>query len=320
MISIEPNADQCVVDYENHLNASNFSGSYIKSTLRHVSRLRDYLKSGGNDVLSSTVDNIEAYLASLYAAGEKKRNTVEGIYYAIRNFYDYLIKIDICQNSPIAQIIKPRKSLYLPRNVLTIKEARRLINQPDITTDIGIRDRAIIETFYSTGIRLSELCNLMISDVDLAQGVLSVKQGKYSTDRKVPIGHKACRWIEKYIEVVRAKHERPDSGDYIFLGKRGKRIFKQTVGTMVTEHAVQAGIKKHITPHCLRHSCMSHMIINGADVFTIQMMLGHTRLDVSQKYIRVSIKDVRKMINKHHPREIYARRINDQISDTPASI
>ena len=318
MILPELNAVQCIADYENHLHASNFSSSYVKSTLRHVYNLQKYLITGGNDVLSSTVENIEAYIASLYAEGEKRRNSVEGIYYAIRSFYDYLVKIRARVSSPIAPIIKPRKALYLPRNVLTVKEARKVVQQPDISTDIGIRDRAILETFYSTGIRLSELCNLMIADVDIDKGILSVKQGKYSSDRKVPIGRMACRWIGKYIEVARTKHEKQDSGNYIFLGKRGKRIFKQIVGTLVTDYAVQAGIQKHITPHCLRHSCMSHMVRNGADVFSIQMMLGHSRLDISQRYIRVSIQDVRKMIIKHHPREIYARRINDKISDTHA--
>lgn len=224
---------------------------------------------------------------------------------AARRFFEHLERSDAILLNPCAGIVLPRLGKRLPRVVLTPGEARRMLEEPDTQTRRGIRDRAILEVFYSTGIRLEEMTGLTIHDVDTRQGFLRINRGKFAKDRIVPLGRKACDYVREYLQKVRSEWSRADREQralWLSFKRPHQPLKKQAIEVMVRDYARRAGLGKRVTPHVWRHTCATHLAANGSDLVHVQRLLGHRSLRTTQIYTRVSIPDVRRTLRHAHPR------------------
>jgi integrase/recombinase XerD len=223
---------------------------------------------------------------------------------AVKRFFEYLEKSDMILMNPTSGMVFPKLSKKLPKNILTEKEAKKLLRAPNTSTRKGIRDRAILETFYSTGLRLEELHNLTIYDVDTTSGFLRVKKGKGAKDRVLPLGSLASKFIREYIKHARPHYTRKNPLERsLFVGVCGRRMNKIIIERMVRDYAKKARVRKRVTPHTLRHSFATHMIARDADIVYVQRLLGHSDARVTQRYTKVTPKDAKRTHRKHHPRE-----------------
>ncbi|MCP3922084.1 MAG: tyrosine-type recombinase/integrase, partial [Desulfobacterales bacterium] len=188
--------------------------------------------------------------------------------------------------------------------ILTKKEMNKLLDQPNLGTLLGIRDRAIMEVFYSTGIRKNEICRLTIYDADLTGKMLRINKGKGQKDRVVPVGKHAVRFLREYISRVRPHYTKKNrTNRHLFVDRSGKPICKQAVCAIVKKYGKSAKIKKPVNPHLFRHCFASDLIKNGADLIAVQKMLGHVYPSTTQIYIRSLGIDIKKVHQKTHPRE-----------------
>lgn len=223
---------------------------------------------------------------------------------ALRRFYDFQEKTGKVLINPTEGVPWPSLGDRLPRNVLTRSEVKRLLDTPDTSTPVGVRDKAMLELFYSTGIRRAELCSLTIYDVDIRSGFLRV-QGKGSKERVVPMGHMATEYMKEYLKHVRGRLTKKQRDERaLFVGERwGRPLNKLILGRLVRHYGRTAGFKKNLTPHVLRHTCATHMLAGGADIVHVQRLLGHADITTTQIYVRVAQRDVKKMHDKCHPAE-----------------
>jgi len=203
---------------------------------------------------------------------------------ALRGLFKWLTKQNHILYNPASELELPRKERRLPKAILTREEAETLINQPDTTAAIGIRDRAILETFYSTGIRRAELASLDLYDIDWERETLFIHQGKGKKDRLVPIGECALSWIETYQQTVRPELLVDAAEKALFLSYKGARLVKDGLSFLVRRYINKAGIEKPGSCHLFRHTMATVMLENGADVRFIQEILGHENLDTTQQY------------------------------------
>lgn len=203
--------------------------------------------------------------------------------------------------NPAAELELPRLPSRLPRAVLSVSEAERVLAQPDLTTALGLRDRAILEVLYSTGLRRMELVGLDLPDLDPERGVVLVREGKGKKDRLVPIGERAIRWTERYLDQVRQRLAHGRSGRALFLSARGTRIRPTRLTERLHRYLVHAGIEKPGSCHVWRHTAATLMHDGGADIRDVQEMLGHAQLSTTQIYTRVSIERLKAVHAKTHP-------------------
>jgi integrase/recombinase XerD len=228
---------------------------------------------------------------------------------ALRGFYRWLTRQRHVAASPAAELELPRlPNVQIPRGVLTAAEVERVLGLPVVGEPIGLRDRAILETLYSTGMRRRELAQLRLPDVDATRGTLFVRQGKGKKDRVVPIGERALAWLEKYVHDVRPRHVlAPDDGT-VFLTVQGGPLEAGHLSKVVKEYLTAAGIDKEGACHLFRHTAATLMLENGADIRFIQEMLGHAKLSTTQIYTRVSIAKLKEIHTATHPGAKLARR------------
>lgn len=220
---------------------------------------------------------------------------------AIQNFFAWLCRANALSANPAADLELPRKpNTILPRS-LSMDEVQAILNIPDVSDALGIRDRAILELFYATGLRRSELVRVDVSDLDPVRGLLTVRKGKGNKDRVVPVGECALHWLGVYLEQTRPLLQTPASGQALFLSSYGERITGGHVGNWVRRLLDTAGLCRTGACHLLRHSCATHMLENGADIRYIQQLLGHARLDTTQIYTEVSILQLREVHARTHP-------------------
>jgi len=219
----------------------------------------------------------------------------------VRAFCRWMTRAKLMLYNPAADLVLPRLSQRLPRNVLSPEEAERVVNTPDTTTPLGLRDRAILEVLYSTGMRRAELANLIISDIDSDRGVVLIREGKYRRDRTVPIGERALAWVEKYLFEVRPDYVVPPEDGYVFLTRLGKGFVPNGVSELVTKAVKASGIDKQASAHTFRHTAATVMLEGGADIRYIQEMLGHGSLTTTEVYTRVSIRALKEVHDATHP-------------------
>lgn len=223
---------------------------------------------------------------------------------AIKQFARYLFRSNYVLLDLSSGFDLPRVEQKVPRYVVTEKEALQLIDQPDIKTPLGIRDRAVLELFYGTGLRNSELRQLKMDQVDLERGLLRIDHGKGGKARVVPLGEEALVWLEEYLNEVRPQLLRSPEQQLVFPSPRtGGLMPRSTTSWIVSQVAKKAGIAKNVTPHVLRHACATHMLRRGANVRHLQVLLGHSSLDTTQIYTRVEVSDLAKVVRRCHPRE-----------------
>jgi integrase/recombinase XerD len=219
----------------------------------------------------------------------------------VRALFKWLTRSNLILYNPASEIELPRLEHRLPKAVLSAAEADQVVNQPDLEDPLGVRDRAILETFYSTGIRRFELISLKLYDLDVARGTLMVRQGKGKKDRMIPIGDRATAWIDKYLVEVRPTLAfEPDDGT-IFLTNEGEPFTPNRLTQLVRAYVDRADIGKRGACHLFRHTMATLMLEGGADTRFIQEMLGHAKLETTQIYTQVSIRKLKEIHSATHP-------------------
>ena len=220
---------------------------------------------------------------------------------APRSYFKYLSQRHLIEYNPAADLQMPRQDVRLPQQILSQSEVARVMNQPDLSTDEGIRDRTILELFYSTGMRRMELVNLSIYDVDAVRGIVFIKNGKGRKDRVIPIGERALNWLDKYQEQVRDKLLYDINETKLFLNIHGHGISEAYVTELCGGYIKKAGVEKKGSCHIFRHTVATLMLENGADIRYIQQMLGHADIKTTQIYTQVSIKQLQSVYKLTHP-------------------
>ncbi len=220
---------------------------------------------------------------------------------ALRTFFRFLELEGRLEKNPLALIESPKLPQNLPK-VLTVEEVERLLAAPDTSTPQGLRDKAMLETLYATGLRVSELVALTFAQLNLSAGFVRIF-GKGSKERLVPLGDYARDYLERYLREARPRllGERPDT-PYVFLNRHGKPLTRQRFWQIIKEYARKVGIETEISPHVLRHSFATHLLERGADLRAVQMMLGHASLSTTQIYTHLDLKNLRRIHEEHHPR------------------
>ncbi len=223
---------------------------------------------------------------------------------AVKSFFRFMLRKDYLLYNPASDFELPKEPQRIPRNILTEKEIVEVLQTPDMNCFTGIRDRAIIEVLYSTGIRASELCNLTIYDIFEDDGILRIIQGKGRKDRMVAIGKTALKYMKYYITGARAKFAPPDDNQGIlFIAESGRKFTRQDLASIVKNIMSKTTIKKHVSCHTLRHTCATHLLKHKANIRYIQEQLGHRSLRTTQKYMNVDITDLKAVHKRCHPRE-----------------
>ena len=222
----------------------------------------------------------------------------------LRAFFKWLCRQNILLSNPASDLVLPRLEKRLPKHVLSMKEVETVLNVPDVTTAQGVRDRAILEVLYSTGIRRSELAHLQLYDLDTERGTLMVRLGKGKKDRMVPIGERAIAWVERYCEDVRPLLVGLFDDNTLFLTHLGEAFTPNRLTQLVRETIQKADIGKSGSCHLFRHACATLMLENGADVRFIQAMLGHAKLETTEIYTHVSIRKLKAVHEMTHPAKV----------------
>ena len=240
------------------------------------------------------------YLSFRLKRGYSSRSTARSLS-SLRAFYSFLVKTSIVLNNPTAKIDSPKLGHSLPK-VLSEKDIDKLIHSPDTKEPLGLRDRAMLELLYSSGLRVSELIKLEIINLNLRQGVVRI-MGKGEKERLVPIGEEAMEWINKYLNSSREVLLGKESKDqHLFVTKRGKGMTRQAFWYRIKKYALRSGIDKSLSPHTLRHAFATHLLNHGADLRTVQLLLGHTSLSTTQIYTEVAKERMKSLHSQHHPR------------------
>lgn len=219
----------------------------------------------------------------------------------VRAYFKWLTRENYILYNPASEIDLPRLEKRLPKHVLNQQEAELILSQPDLNTAFGIRDRAILETLYSTGIRRMEVINIKLYDIDGDRGTLMVRQGKGRKDRMVPVGERALQWITKYRDEIRPELMMPNDDGTLFLTNLGEAFTRNRMTQLVRDYVKAADIGKEGSCHLFRHTMATLMLENGADVRFIQAMLGHAKLDTTQIYTQVSIRKLKEIHTATHP-------------------
>ena len=293
------------------LNQSPHTRRTVRSYLKHWHTFADEIKlADAQAVTTGTMLDFQRWL--FYRP--TWRNTQRGILSqnrvlgGIKSFFIFLHQEGIVARNPAEGITLAREPQRLPRNILTPQEARKIIETPDTGTLLGYRDRTIFEVLYATGIRKSELMNLTVADVNLEEELLRINGGKGAKDRVAPLTRVACSFLENYIKAIRPELLGGRQTDRLFVSRRGNPMAKNTVSQMVEKYARLSKVKKHVTCHLWRHSCATHLLKNNANLRHVQQILGHASLATTERYLRLTITDLKEAHRKFHPREQQQRR------------
>lgn len=240
-----------------------------------------------------------SYLEKMH--DEKKAPaTVTRMITSLRRFHQFLRQERITDHDPMQHIDTPKKAQKLP-STLSLKEVQRLIEAPDTTKNLGIRDRAILEVMYATGMRVSELIGLKLSDLHLSLGLVQTI-GKGDKERIIPLGDYAIQWLERYLDEVRPLLVKDTTEVHVFVNNHGSGLSRQGIWKNLKQLVRDAGITKEVTPHTLRHSFATHLLENGADLRTVQELLGHADISTTQIYTHITKKRMTDVYKQHFPR------------------
>jgi len=253
--------------------------------------------SGLNTIKLENLQDFIGFITEMELGSASQARVISGI----KAFFRYLVIEKLVETDPTELLQSPQMGMKLPE-YLTIEEIELLIAQIDLSSSQGERNKAIIETLYGCGLRVSELINMSVSDLHLKEGIISVT-GKGDKQRLVPLGSMAEKQITTYLKQIRV-HVSPKKGseDVLFLNIRGTKLSRQMVFLVVKELVQKAGIKKRVSPHTFRHSYATHLVQNGANLRAVQELLGHASITTTEIYTHLNIRDLRKAILKYHPR------------------
>ena len=294
------NPDKILKKYKQYLQLEkSLSPNTVHAYLADVNKLFQFLAEEKIHPYDATLENLETFSASLRDVGIQARSQAR-ILSGIRSFYHYLIMEDYLEADPSELLESPQIGLHLPE-VLTIEEIDTLIGSIDLSSNEGQRNRTILETLYSCGLRVSELCQLKISDLYLDEGFIKV-EGKGSKQRLVPISPRAIQELRLYFIDRNLTTIKPGFEDFVFISKRGKNISRIMVFHIIKELADAIGLQKNISPHTFRHSFATHLLEGGANLRAIQCMLGHESIGTTEIYTHIDKNRLRHEIIEHHPR------------------
>ncbi len=274
------------------------SANTIQSYARDVRKLVDVLKIRKIPIHRVSEETLVGFIHRESQAGLSARSLARLIS-ALRSFFRFLILSGFLKKDATSQLTTPSTWLALPK-FLTVAEAETLLQSPDEKKAHGLRDRAMLEVLYGSGLRVSELAALKPAEINLEEGFL-VCRGKGGKERIVPLGRSACDAIKRYLAEARPLADR-GAREELFLTRRGRPFTRQGVWKLLRQHAVQAGLGAKISPHVLRHSFATHLLERGADLRSVQLMLGHSQITTTQIYTHVSRERLRRVYDKFHPR------------------
>jgi len=273
----------------------NCSANTVKGYRRDVLQFINFLKKKKiNSFKSISYEDILSYLGYLRNYGYSE-TTIGRKVASLKSFFKFLSARKIIKSNPVALLSSPKKPDRLP-DFLTVEEVEKILNIPSEKNWQSLRDKAILELLYSTGIRVGELTSLKIGDIDFFQELIKVK-GKGKKERIVPVGSYALKALIEYIEKRPNKKEKN-----VFLNKYGKPLTERSVERIIDKYSKKAGIGKKITPHTFRHTFATHMLDRGADLRTVQELLGHERITTTQIYTHLTVERLKEFYNKTHPR------------------
>lgn len=268
----------------------------VESYERDLAKLRNWANKNSFDLLKLKTQDLREWLIDL-ASENLSENSKRRMISALRGFYKFLQIDGHIKKNPAENLAAPQKGVYLPK-FLNQTDVESLLQVPDVSMEIGLRNRAILELMYACGLRVSEAVHLKMSDVDADAGILTCK-GKGSKTRKVPIGMSAIEWLKKYLIVRRGKENIEINN--LFVSASGKTINRQTIFLFIKEYAEKINLED-VSPHTLRHSFATHLIQNRADIRSVQQMLGHADISTTQIYTHLTDAHLRKTYEKFHPR------------------
>ena len=295
--------DEKIKDFENFLKFErNFSENTVDAYLRDIKKLRGYAESALQNICPLTIsyENIQEYLFQLSKQKFSERTQARWIS-SIKSFFKYLVEEELRTDNPATLLEGPKLGLYLP-DTLSFQDVERIIRVINTSTDLGRRNECMIEVLYGCGLRVSELIDLKISNINFKEHYLKV-DGKGSKSRFVPIAKFTSDLIKDYIETVRSKNKiNKRHEDIVFLNSRGTSMSRVIVFIIIKELTEKAGISKKISPHTFRHSFATHLLQNGADLRYIQEMLGHSSITTTEIYTHLKNEELRDVILNYHPR------------------
>ena len=291
-----------IAEFKNQLTARGYASSTIENYRKNLDMFRRYLAERDiNDLRKLNHQMILDYQVMLMNqpnAMETKAIRIR----AVKRLFEYLVETHKLLINPTEGIVETSRKYRKIGPVLTVDEVRRLFAQPNLSLRIQIRDRAIMEALYSTGIRLDELLNLEVYHADLQDKVLYIRKGKGRRQRVVPLGKNALRYLREYLVKIRPRYAKKNpKARNLFLSIEGLALTPASVRGLLRKYRHAAGIKKPVSPHTFRRTCATHMLQQGADVRYIQKLLGHRYLSTTQRYIKIMPLDVKKTHNKTHP-------------------
>jgi len=243
--------------------------------------------------------DVEAWLAWRFAQHAQPRSAARYTS-ALKRFYRYLLRENLVAADPTLNLDSPKLPRALPKT-LTEADVEHLLDSADTSTSLGLRDRAMLETLYATGLRVSELVGLKLTAVNLNDGVLRVT-GKGNKDRLVPLGEEAVQWLRRYLEDARPLLLAKNLSDQVFVTARGSGMTRQAFWYLIKRRARAAGISRPLSPHTLRHAFATHLLNHGADLRVVQMLLGHSDISTTQIYTHVARERLKQLHAQHHPR------------------
>jgi len=275
------------------------SANTLQAYRRDAGKFAEFAGKRGLALKDIERSHIVDFLASLYKRGLDSRSVARHLV-TIRNFFRFALIEGYIMDDPAAAIESPKFRQSLPE-FLSLEEVNLLLRQPDRTSVIGLRDQAAIELLYSCGLRVSELCSLRVADLQMEEGCLRCI-GKGDKERLVPVGRDALKVVREYLGKSRPELLREASSPYLFLNQKGRKLDRVAFWKILGEYGRKAGLRKVLTPHMLRHSFATHLLDRGADLRSVQMMLGHSDISTTQIYTHVVEERLKQVYKSHHPR------------------
>lgn len=299
--------------HQQRLQLLNFAPQSVRTAVGSLRQFKRYLDEAQitdlQAVSAATVHDFFAWLLvqPSHRGTTRTPGTQNRMLSSLKGFFAFLAEENYLARNPVKDVRYAREPDYLPRNVLTVPESRKIMQQPDLETVTGYRDRTLLEVLYATGIRKSELMNLTVENVNIEDGVLRINGGKGAKDRVVPLTKLACSFLENYIKGVRPELLGQAQTNRLFLSLRRRPFSKNSLAAAIEKYAKLAGVKKHVTCHLWRHTCATHLVQNKANLRHVQEIMGHRLLTTTERYLHLTIADLKEAHRKHHPREADAK-------------
>jgi integrase/recombinase XerD len=262
-----------------------------------IEKLNDFAKTIGKELVSLEREDLVKFTQYLHKRGLEPKS-IARVLVTVRNLFKFLLLDGFLKRDPSSNLETPKSWQSLPK-ILSAEEVERLLASPDLTSNAGLRDKAMLEILYATGLRVSELVTLKVSDVNLDLGYL-ITMGKGSKERTIPIGKSAISWTRKYL-AARPRLLAGAASSFLFISDKGSPITRQSFWKLIMSYGEKSKIGR-INPHLLRHSFATHLLENGADLRSVQMMLGHSDISTTQIYTHVTNERLREIYKKFHPR------------------